>query len=217
MRTKHGLTVILSRAGVFAALILIFTAFTQIPLATGYIHLGDAFIFIACVYIGWAAVPAAAVGSALADIISGYAVYALPTFLIKGIMAAIAVGIFALFKKNARSASHNAQFREQGTGNREQVEDCHFEQSEQPKKKSRSIPPIWLMLVAFTVASLFMQGAYMAADAVLIGISWLESDGAYVFVFVEFLKGLVQSAIGVPLGIVAARLLKNLPSNVFMD
>ena len=81
-------------AAMFVALITVTTAFVKIPLAlTGYIHLGDTFIFLACYFLRprWS-IPVSALGSALADVIA-FPIYAPATFLIKAGMAAI----FALF------------------------------------------------------------------------------------------------------------------------
>lgn len=73
-----------------AALICVATFIIRVPLpiTNGYTHLGDGFIFIAVLLLGkkngaWAG----AIGAALADIIGGYSFYAVPTFIIKGIMA----------------------------------------------------------------------------------------------------------------------------------
>lgn len=75
-----------------AALICVATFIIKVPLpvTNGYTHLGDGFIFIAVLLLGrrngaWAG----AIGAALADIIGGYSFYAIPTFIIKGIMAFI--------------------------------------------------------------------------------------------------------------------------------
>lgn len=80
-------------SGMMAALIFVATYFVKLPMAmtNGYVHLGDGFILLAASMLGWAAVPAAAVGSMLADLMGGYAMYLLPTFLIKGAVAAVAV------------------------------------------------------------------------------------------------------------------------------
>ena len=52
-----------------------------VPATHGYIHLGDCMIFIAVLLLGWKRGAAAAgLGSALADIIGGFAVYAPVTF-----------------------------------------------------------------------------------------------------------------------------------------
>lgn len=83
----------LAMCGMMAALIFVATFFVKLPLSmtNGYVHLGDGFILLAASLLGWVAVPAAAVGSMLADIMGGYAMYALPTFLIKAAVAAVAV------------------------------------------------------------------------------------------------------------------------------
>jgi uncharacterized membrane protein len=90
---KTNPTVRLALCGMMAALIFVATYFVKLPMAmtNGYVHLGDGFILLAASMLGWAAVPAAAVGSMLADLLGGYAVYLLPTFLIKAAVAAVAV------------------------------------------------------------------------------------------------------------------------------
>jgi len=92
-QTKGNPTMRLALCGMMAALIFVATYFIKIPMAmtNGYVHLGDGFILLAASLLGWAAVPAAAVGSMLADLMGGYAVYLLPTFLIKAAVAAVAV------------------------------------------------------------------------------------------------------------------------------
>lgn len=78
----------LTLAGMFTALTALLTYFPQIPVATGgYIHLGDSLIYTAAiVYGGLFGAVTAGVGSAIADLLSGYAIYAIPTLIIKGIM-----------------------------------------------------------------------------------------------------------------------------------
>jgi uncharacterized membrane protein len=89
MKQSNALKLTLS--GVFAALIFIATYFFQFPLpGSGYVNLGDGFMLIAVLLIGPYAIPAAAVGSVISDLLLGYAVYAPATFIIKGLMALIA-------------------------------------------------------------------------------------------------------------------------------
>ena len=54
------------------------------------VHLGDGAIFLSVLLLGPLGIPAAAVGSMLSDLIGGYMVYVLPTFLIKGLVALVA-------------------------------------------------------------------------------------------------------------------------------
>ena len=82
----------LTFTGLMAALICVLTMFPHIPIpaGSGYIHLGDGMILLAAMVIGPLAIPAAAVGSALADLFSGFALYAPATFVIKGLVALVA-------------------------------------------------------------------------------------------------------------------------------
>ena len=98
MKTKTKKLVI---AGLFAALACIATMIIKIPSPLkGYINLGDCVVLTA----GWMLSPAyaflaAGLGSAFADIFSGYATYAPATFVIKGLMALIAFYGFKLLHK----------------------------------------------------------------------------------------------------------------------
>lgn len=75
-------------AGMFAAMTALFTSVLHIPVGNGYIHCGDAVIYLAAVMLPMPyAVGASAVGGMAADLLSGYPMYALPTFLIKGLLA----------------------------------------------------------------------------------------------------------------------------------
>lgn len=70
---------------IFAALIAVMTAFIKVPtgINEGYLHFGDSMIYLAGCLLGPYAVIAAALGGALADILAGAAVWALPTAIIK--------------------------------------------------------------------------------------------------------------------------------------
>jgi uncharacterized membrane protein len=86
------------------------TIVIQIPSPmNGYIHLGDSFVLLS----GWLLGPfygflAGGIGSALADIMTGYAYWAVGTFIIKGLMAVIASILFNklknLFSKHTQVA-----------------------------------------------------------------------------------------------------------------
>ena len=81
--------------GLFAALICLTTAFIlHIPVGNGYIHLGDSFIYLAaCVLPMPYGIIAAALGGSMADLLSGYAIYALPTAIIKSMLACCFYGM----------------------------------------------------------------------------------------------------------------------------
>ena len=73
---------------VMAAITCIATMVIQIPIPLGYAHLGDAFILLTVLFIGRkSGIWAGGIGSALADLLTGYAYWAIPTFIIKSLMA----------------------------------------------------------------------------------------------------------------------------------
>ena len=82
----------LTFTSLMAALICVLTMFPHIPIpaGSGYIHLGDGMILLAAMTVGPLSIPAAAIGSALADLFSGFALYSPATFVIKGLVALIA-------------------------------------------------------------------------------------------------------------------------------
>ena len=71
---------------VTAALVAVFTMFISFPTGIGYVNLGDAVILFSAFLLGPMAGIPAALGSALSDLLLGYAVYAGATLLIKGLM-----------------------------------------------------------------------------------------------------------------------------------
>lgn len=89
MKNKKTLLNI-SYTAVFTAIILI--AITVIKFSTGlgegYIHFGDCFIYLsACVLPFPYCLIAGALGGALADVLSGFAIWAIPTTIIKALNA----------------------------------------------------------------------------------------------------------------------------------
>ncbi len=87
----------LVRAAVMAALICVATMVIQIPLGIGgYVNLGDGILLVSAgLFSPGYAVAAACIGSALADLLSGYMLYAPATLLIKGGMAWIVSSVLA--------------------------------------------------------------------------------------------------------------------------
>lgn len=91
-KTTKNTTQKVVMASLFAALVCVATMIIKIPSPlSGYINPGDCIVLLS----GWLLPPtygflAAGLGSALADLFSGYVVYAVATFFIKGVMALIA-------------------------------------------------------------------------------------------------------------------------------
>ncbi len=98
-------------AALFAALACVATMSIRIPTpgTGGYIHPGDAIVILSGIILGpvWG-LPAAGIGSAMADLLGGYFIYVPITFAVKGIIAFIAGTIYQKLgktQKNAISAS----------------------------------------------------------------------------------------------------------------
>lgn len=99
MKTKTQKIVM---ASMMAALCCVVTMIIKVPSPMeGYLNLGDAIVLLS----GWLMGPlygfiSAAIGSSLADVFSGYALYAPATFVIKGLMACVAHHIYKLLTKH---------------------------------------------------------------------------------------------------------------------
>lgn len=80
----------LTTCAIFSAIICVVTTFVAVPApAIGNINLGDIFILCSAWLLGpWGAV-ASGIGACLADLLSGFAIYAPATFVIKILMALI--------------------------------------------------------------------------------------------------------------------------------
>lgn len=98
VKTKN-LTLMVT-AAVLAALTCVATMVVQIPmpLTKGYVNLGDVMVLTSVWLIGspWG-VAAAGIGSAMADLLTGYAYYAPATLIIKALMAVAAFYIAKCF------------------------------------------------------------------------------------------------------------------------
>lgn len=72
----------------FTAIIFLLTRFVSVPVATGYVHFGDAIVYLVASLLGgpWGFF-AAAVGEALADVASGWITYAPATLIVKALIA----------------------------------------------------------------------------------------------------------------------------------
>ena len=81
MTTKRITTI-----SIFMAMSIALTFFPKILTPTGYIHLGDSIIILSAFFLGPIdAMLIGGIGHCIADIISGYAIYAIPTLIIKGL------------------------------------------------------------------------------------------------------------------------------------
>ena len=89
MSNGNGKVKTLAIAALLAAIICIATTSFHIPVGVngGYVHVGDAFIYMAASILPLPyAMMAAAIGAGLADLLSGAAVWVIPTIIIKPIL-----------------------------------------------------------------------------------------------------------------------------------
>ncbi len=92
---KNTKTKLVVLSALLAAVIALCTRFTSIPIfgGMGYVHIGDAFIFLAAAILPKPyAILASACGGALSDLMSGFVAYILPTAIIKALMALMFAG-----------------------------------------------------------------------------------------------------------------------------
>ncbi len=95
-------------AALFAAIICVATFIVKIPspATNGYFNLGDCFVILSGMLLSPVyGILAAGLGSALADILSGYAQYAPATFVIKATMALAVYFIIKAFNGRFQSVS----------------------------------------------------------------------------------------------------------------
>ena len=101
---KHTTKIVL--AAMMMCIIMVAIMFIKIPIpfTQGYVHPGDAMIFLAVLVLGWKyGAAAAAFGGMLGDVMGGFAAWAPWTFCIKGIMAIILGLIIELAMRKDRS------------------------------------------------------------------------------------------------------------------
>ena len=86
MRKKN--TRLLCVAAIFTALVFVVTAYLHIPTNNGYIHVGDGIIYLAACLLPWPyAIAVGACGALLADCLTGFAVWAPASVIIKALTA----------------------------------------------------------------------------------------------------------------------------------
>ena len=94
-RTKR-----LTTCAIFAAIICVVTTFVAVPApAIGNINLGDIFVLCSAWLLGPLGAASAGIGACLADLFSGFAIYAPATLVIKASMALACYYVHLCFAK----------------------------------------------------------------------------------------------------------------------
>ena len=104
---KYNRTKLITLSAVLCALVFVATAYLPripIPGGMGYVHIGDAFIYLAATILPLPySFAVGAIGAGLADITTGFAIYAPATFIIKAAYAPLFTA-----KKNKLLCTRNA-------------------------------------------------------------------------------------------------------------
>lgn len=80
----------LTLTAIMTAFVFVATFVPKIPIPLGYVHLGNAAIFLAVMFFGRrVGIFSGVIGSALADFLSGFPIWILPTIVIKAAEAEI--------------------------------------------------------------------------------------------------------------------------------
>ena len=105
---KKDKTLRLVMTALFAALTCVTTMTISIPIPAteGYVNVGDCVVLLGAFLLGpYCGTVSGALGSALADLLLSYAVYAPGTAVVKGLMALIAALLFLRLRRRTRLAS----------------------------------------------------------------------------------------------------------------
>ena len=90
-------------SAMFAALCCVATLVVQIPIATGYLNVGEGMCLLSGLVLGpWYGMAAAGLGSGLADLLAGYGIYVPATLIIKALVALTAAQCFRLTRTNGK-------------------------------------------------------------------------------------------------------------------
>ena len=105
---KHDKLLKIILAAIFAAMACAATLLIQIPIpaTSGYINLGDGVVLLSAFLLGPVyGAAAAGLGSMLADLLTGYAVFAPGTLVIKALMAVCAALLLRALRRKTRAAA----------------------------------------------------------------------------------------------------------------
>ena len=86
MKKNH--TKLMCMSGILSAFVFVITAYLHIPTYNGYVHCGDGIIFVAaCILPMPYSIMIGALGAMLADLLTGFAIWAPGSMIIKSLLA----------------------------------------------------------------------------------------------------------------------------------
>ncbi len=197
---------------VFAALTLLATFVFKIQTpAFGYIHIGECFVILSGIMLG----PlygglAAGIGSGLADLLGGYAIWAPGTFFIKLASAAAAGLLFRTLSGHAKR-SGNAAFQTESPEN-----DTFNGESEKPSRKTKKaghfFPAVIIGGVSGEAVMILGYFLYNILVICLANGSFTHAGfaSAVSLSVLDIPFNLIQAAVGIVLAVLLAPLFKKL-------
>lgn len=180
MSRNHGdsskVALKLALVAVLTAVIVVFTLIVRIPTTRGYINLGDvAICFTAFTFGPWSAFLAGGLGTAFADLISGYAQWAPISFIVHGIEGlAIALLVRSRLRKKRDDDS---------TGDDNTYDEV--------------VLPLWRKILAGVVGMIIVAGGYFVCGGTFIS--------GFSVAALEIPANLLQSGVGVILGLAVSQ------------
>lgn len=102
-KTGNQLLAKVCLSGLMSAIIAVFTSFVRFPtgINDGYLHVGDSMVYLAGCILGPFGILAGAIGGAIADLLAGVPIWAIPTAIIKALNCLPFVLAASHFKKNS--------------------------------------------------------------------------------------------------------------------
>ena len=187
--------------GMFTALICVATMVIQIPAPlAGYVHFGDCFILIAAWILGpWYGFAAGGIGSALADLFTGYAHYIPGTLIIKGLMAVAAALIVRSFIKKSDAVRPKAQqdvAQQRRTGDKTELVAVRPKAPQDVAQPRRTGDKLRLpgFVVSGLAAEVIMVAGYYLFKATFLQRGWIPT-------LANIPSNCVQGAFGLVLGV----------------
>jgi len=148
---------------ILIAVTALFTYIIRIPVAPtrGYINFGDVSIYFTALIFGpFTAFITGGVGTAIADLISGYSQWAPFTFLAHGLQG-LMIGLVVRAGRRLSRAP-----KDHGEGTAEKITGTSAETSPPPRR-----PGILILLLAFLGGTIVMGGIYFLTGGVMVGFA----------------------------------------------
>lgn len=186
----------LTMTAMMMCIIMLATTLFRLPVpgTSGYVHMGDAVIFLSVSILGWRkGSMAAALGSAMADLLSGFAIWMPWSFVIKGVMAII-LGLWLEHAETAAfgTAHPNPATIYDGVGMPALYRDIDSAELQRTAQdpQFKAFKRLTARIVGMLLAGVFMTAAYLVAERIMYG-SWAVAALGIPWNIAQFTVGLL--------------------------